>query len=120
MKSPKTLLFAMNYQGRRVDFNDLIRYFECNPMKLLAYNEDFEALVNEGILSRERSRRRRNVMNGNEEFRVSEAITEAILKNKPMPVMADTTCNDIVDLLEHVVQLVDDREEPNPTLCCSS
>ncbi len=30
---PKTLLFAMKYQGRRVDFNDLIRiFFHCHTV----------------------------------------------------------------------------------------
>ncbi|MEA3318185.1 MAG: AAA family ATPase, partial [Bacteroidota bacterium] len=38
------MVFAFNYKGDTVDFNDLIDYFDCNPMKLLEYNDDFDVL----------------------------------------------------------------------------
>lgn len=105
------IIFAMNYHGRRIDFNDLIRHFNCNPMKLLNFSEDIEALVQADILTRERSRRRRSTMSANDEYRVSERITEAILKNQPMPSPTEKQCKDLVDVFDMVAQLAEDREE---------
>jgi hypothetical protein len=105
------IIFAMNYHGRRIDFNDLIRHFNCNPMKLLSFSDDIEALLQADILVRERTRRRRNTISSNDEYRVSERITEAILKNQPMPTPAEKQCKDIVDLFEMVAQLAEDKEE---------
>src|SRR5690606_10783529 len=34
------IVFALNYKGDSVDINDMIDYFDCNPMKILEYSED--------------------------------------------------------------------------------
>jgi hypothetical protein len=43
------MVFALNYKGDTVDLNDLIEYFDCNPMKILEYSDDFEYLHKVGI-----------------------------------------------------------------------
>jgi len=36
-----SIIFALNYKGRKVDLDDLSSYFNCNPIKILEYNDDF-------------------------------------------------------------------------------
>ena len=43
------MVFSLNYKGDSVDFNDLCEYFDCNPMKLLRFSDDFESLHAKGI-----------------------------------------------------------------------
>ena len=51
------LVFALNYKGDTVDLKDLIEYFDCNPMKILEYSDDFEALYSIGIFNKQKSNR---------------------------------------------------------------
>ena len=45
------MVFALNYHGDLVDLNELIRYLDCNPMKILEFSDDFEILLSKEILS---------------------------------------------------------------------
>ncbi len=81
------LIFALNYKGDTVDLNDLIEYFDCNPMKILEYNEDFEYLSSKGIFEKQKSKHRMKLAGTNDQFIINEKISEAILQNKPMPVI---------------------------------
>ena len=48
------MVFALNYKGDTVDLNDLIEYFDCNPMKILEYSDDFEYLHKVGIFEKKK------------------------------------------------------------------
>lgn len=39
-----SIIFSLNYKGRKVDLDDLIEFFDCNPMKILEYSDDFVEL----------------------------------------------------------------------------
>jgi len=39
-----SVIFTLNYKGRKVDLDDLNSFFDCNPMKLLEYSDDFVEL----------------------------------------------------------------------------
>ncbi len=62
------MVFALNYKGDCVDLKDLMEYFDCNPMKILEYNEDFETLIADGILCKEKSSHRMKLARTNDQF----------------------------------------------------
>ena len=60
-----SLVFALNYKGDTVDLNDLIEYFDCNPMKILEYSDDFNFLHSSGIFGKQKSRHRMKLAGAN-------------------------------------------------------
>ena len=52
------MVFALNYKGDTVDLKDLIEYFDCNPMKLLEFSDDFDVLYSKGIFKKQKSSHR--------------------------------------------------------------
>lgn len=105
------MVFALNYKGDTVDLNDLIDYFECNPMKILEYSDDFEYLHNVGIFEKKKSRHRVRLAGANDQFVIHEKITEAILQNKPLPKINENKIKGIIDLLEQLYKLGDQRDD---------
>lgn len=105
------MIFALNYKGDTVDLNDLIDYFECNPMKILEYSDDFEYLHQVGIFEKKKSRHRVKLAGANDQFVIHEEITEAILQNKPLPKINEKKINGIIDLLEQLYKLGDQRDD---------
>lgn len=96
------LVFALNYKGDTVDYNDLIVYFRCNPMTLLRFNDDFEILHSKGFLKKKKSTHRILVSGTNDQYFVNERITEAILNNKPIPKKLHNDTQDVYEVLEQL------------------
>src|SRR5690606_37712132 len=44
------VIFTLNYKGRKVDLDDLNSHFDCNPMKLLEYSDDFVELYEKRLI----------------------------------------------------------------------
>lgn len=105
------MVFALNYKGDTVDLNDLIEYFDCNPMKILEYSDDFEYLHKVGIFEKKKSRHRVKLAGANDQFVIHEKITEAILQNKPLPKINDKKVKGIIDLLEQLYILGNQRND---------
>ena len=105
------MVFALNYKGDTVDLNDLIEYFDCNPMKLLEFSDDFEELNSRGIFEKQKSRHRMKLAGTNDQFIINEQISKAILQNKPMPELQKDKHNDIIDFLEKLFRIGETREE---------
>jgi len=103
------MVFALNYKGSSVDLKDLIEYFECNPMKLLEFSDDFEALYSSRILIKRKTSHRISLALSTDQFTINEKITEAILKNKPMPVIGKEEFKDVIELLEKIHHLAEER-----------
>jgi len=104
------MVFALNYKGDTVDLKDLIEYFDCNPMKLLEFSDDFEALYSKGIFKKQKSSHRVRLTLSNDQFTINEKITEAILNNKPMPVIERERIKDVIELLEKFHKLGEQRD----------
>ena len=102
-------IFAMNYQGEMVDFSNLVDHLKCNPMKLLAYSDDIEALCAKGIVLKERTRHRPAVSLSNDMFFINESVTRAILNDNPLPEKKDAAGN-VLDVLEKIYVLAEQRE----------
>ena len=105
------LVFALNYKGNTVDLTDLINYFDCNPMKILEYSDDFSFLHSSGIFEKERFRRYTIKLAGaNDQFAINEKISEAILQNEPMPEIHEEI-TDIFELLEKLYNIGKQRDD---------
>lgn len=107
------MVFALNYKGDTVDIKDLTEFFECNPLKMLDYSDDFETLYNMGIFKKIKTTHRIKLSLANDQFIINQKITEAILLNRSMPVVEKERINDIIELIEELYKLgkqVDDKE----------
>ncbi|MFZ4398533.1 MAG: ATP-binding protein [Bacteroidales bacterium] len=104
-------VFALNYKGDSVDINDLVEYFDCNPMKVLEYSNDIEVLHSKGIFIKKKSKHRLKIAMVNDQFIVNEKITVAIFNNLPMPELKNEVFDNVVDVLEYIYKIGQKREE---------
>ncbi|MBS4013031.1 MAG: ATP-binding protein [Bacteroidetes bacterium] len=105
------VVLSLNYKGDSVDYNDLIKFFDCNPMQLLHYSDDIEQLCNSGIFIKQRSQHRVNLARANDQLTINEKISEAILESKPMPEVAQFVFNDLFEVLESFNTILEQRSE---------
>jgi len=82
-------------------------------MKLLEYSEDFESLYSKRILFKEILAGRFNLALSNDQFRINEKVTEAILNNKPLPLLEEKQPTDIIEILEHIYITGKQRKREN-------
>lgn len=106
-----SMVFALNYHGDTVDLNDLIKYFDCNPMKILEYSDDFNFLHSSGIFEKQKSKHRMKLARTNDQFTINEKISEAILKNEPMPTIQESKITDVFDLLQKLYLFGEQRDD---------
>jgi len=106
-----SLVFALNYKGDTVDINDLIEYFDCNPMKILEYSDDFNFLYSSGIFEKQKSNHRLKLPGSNDQYTINEKITEAILNNESMPEIIEPKITNVFELLEKLYTLGDQRNK---------
>jgi len=104
------MVFALNYKGSTVDLKDLIAHFGCNPMRLLEFSDDFDTLYAKGVFRKRKSSHRVNLAFSNDQFTINERIAEAILNNKPMPVIEREGFKDVIELLENFYKLGEERD----------
>ena len=104
------MVFALNYKGSTVDLKDLIAHFGCNPMRLLEFSDDFDTLYAKGVFRKRKSSHRVNLAFSNDQFTINERIAEAILNNKPMPVIEREGFKDVIELLENFYKLGVERD----------
>ena len=110
-----SLVFALNYKGDMVDLNDLIEYFDCNPMKILEYSDDFSILHSSGILEKQRVFQKYKLPGSTDQYTINEKITEAILNNEPMPEILEHQITNIYDLLEKLYNIGVQRKDDEIT-----
>lgn len=99
------IVFVMNYKGSTVDYNDLIDFFDCNPVKILDFNNDFNVLHTKSILKKQKSTHRISLSGANDQFIVHEKISEAVINNEQIPFDLEEKINDIFNLLESFCNL---------------
>jgi SpoVK/Ycf46/Vps4 family AAA+-type ATPase len=114
------VIFTLNYKGRKVDLDDLNSHFECNPMKLLEYSDDFVELYEKRLLRKNnKSNRHRQIKlkGADEEFCINELVSEKILKSEPIPeILIDVVkYEDIFTLLEKLYELGEQRDNDEIT-----
>lgn len=104
-------VLALNYKGDAMELKDLAEYFDCNPMKVLEFNDDFEDMYSKGILKKQKSSYSRKGIRKNDQFIINEKVTEAILHNLPMPVFEKERLENIMDVLEMLYNLGQKRDD---------
>lgn len=105
------IVFSLNYKGEAVDFKDLTEHFNSNPMKLLAFSDDFETLCTKSIFIKHKSPHRINFGLSNDLFSINGKLTMAILSNMPLPQLGDEVAIDIVDVLGKIYNLGQQRDD---------
>ena len=103
------VVFAMNYKTNAVDLNDLVEYFNCNPMKLLQYSDDFDALYSKGILHRETSLGKLKLKNADYQYTINNEITTAIFHNKPMPECKEKKLDSVMEVVGRLFDMSTER-----------
>ncbi len=98
------LVFNMNHKDT-VDLNDLIRYLDCTPTKILEYSDDFKHLCISGIFQKRKSRFKVKTSWANDQYSINKKITEAIINNQPMPNIQNGKISNIFELLEELNNL---------------
>jgi SpoVK/Ycf46/Vps4 family AAA+-type ATPase len=111
-----SVIFAMNYGGNFVDMNDFVHYLDCNPIKLLEHKSELDELCNRGIIEKVKLRHHRMQLEGsNEQYMVNKKVTEAILQSKPFPTISKETVKDVVELMEEMSTLWNQRVDEEIT-----
>jgi len=111
-----SVIFTLNYKGRKVDLDDLNSYFECNPMKLLEYSDDFIELYERRLLRKNTKNNRYGnikLKGADEEFYINEIVSDKIFKSEPIPdVLVDVVkFEDVFTLLEKLHELGSQRDD---------
>ncbi|MBS1580252.1 MAG: AAA family ATPase [Bacteroidetes bacterium] len=109
-----SVIFTMNYTGRKVDLNDLNHHFESNPMKLLEYSNDFIDLYEKRLLRKNKMKHRNlRLTCADEEFVINDIVANKILKNEPIPETLNIAekFEDIFALLEKLYELGKQRDD---------
>jgi SpoVK/Ycf46/Vps4 family AAA+-type ATPase len=109
------VIFTLNYKGRKVDLDDLNSHFDCNPMKLLEFSDDFVELYNKRLIRKNNKNNRHrsiNLKGTDEEFCINQIVSEKILKSEPIPdVLVDSVkYEDIFTLLEKLYEIGNQRD----------
>jgi SpoVK/Ycf46/Vps4 family AAA+-type ATPase len=109
------VIFTLNYKGQKVDLDDLNSHFDCNPMKLLEFSDDFVDLYNKRLLRKNNKNNRHRTINlkgADEEFCINQIVSEKILRSEPIPdVLVDTIeYEDIFTLLEKIYEINNQRD----------
>ena len=80
-------------------------------MKLLEFNDDFEKLHKMGILKKERSMHPPHFESPKDHFTITEVISDAIIRNQPMPNLSDNGYKDVIEFLEALYKLGNQRDD---------
>lgn len=115
-----SIIFALNYKGRKVDLDDLSSYFNCNPIKILEYNDDFVELYEKRLLRKNnKSNRYRQIKlkGADEEICINQIVSDKIFKSEPIPeILVDVVkYEDIFTLLEKLYELSNQRDNDEIT-----
>jgi AAA+ superfamily predicted ATPase len=99
------LVFSLGYNGNTVTLDDLVMHLDCNPVRILTYRNDLNALRLSGIFANHRSKDSMRSGTG-DSFAINETIRKAILNNRPVPPIREEPIHDIYQLMEKLYSMV--------------
>lgn len=105
------MVFTFNYKGDTADLNNLSEYFDCNPLEMLKYHHELETLCEKGFLTKEKSKRSLKISGAGDRYTIEEKLSEAVIRELPMPEFSTTNVLTITDLLEKLYDLGIKRDE---------
>jgi ATP-dependent 26S proteasome regulatory subunit len=105
------IVISLNYKGDTVDINDLIEYFDVNPIKILFFSDDLNYLFEQGYIKRNSSRHRVGISLANEQMTINPAITNSILMSEPLPILIKEIIDGPIEMMEEIVSLINERND---------
>ena len=113
-----SIVCNLNFNRGSVDVDDMARYLDCPPIKVMKYIDEFERLCNTKILRRDyevRSPRGKRSINLYQiQYFINKDLLDAILKNEKF-ISRRSEKLDRYGLLEAVKELIDERENGKST-----
>lgn len=102
-----------NFKGDTVDLDDMITYFDCNPVVVISLKPDIDLLYQSGLLDRTRvqNSRRKNILTKMDQYALRPDICDALIAGKPLPALAEKKMDDLISVLAEVYALVNRRDE---------
>lgn len=94
------MLFTLSYKGEFVNMKELVEHFECNPVRLLEYNDDLEALYEKRIFIKKKRRLRFESESENDLLQINQKFARAILKKESVPDLGNSSFENVAELLE--------------------
>ena len=81
------VLFDKGHDGEKVGFDDIVRHLDCSALRLLKFQDDIAELEERNFIEQNKTtvgfRRGRRVPM----YCLNSDLLEAVLKNKPMPML---------------------------------
>ena len=101
-----SIVFSLNYKNTNtIDFSDISKHMDSNPLFLLKYSKVFDNLCNKGYLIKEKTNYSFDVAYADDLYTVEKEVTEAILNNEPIKNLSEQKFSSIIDVLEQIYVL---------------
>lgn len=97
-------IFGLNHNGNRSYLESLSDFFSCNPMRLLEFSNEIDALVKKELIKKELSQFQKIGTTNKKRLVVNEKVVSAILNNHRLPQL-NPPINNAIDLLEKFYEL---------------
>ncbi len=106
------LLIAIQLEEDNVDLQKLAVHIGCSKLKILSFKYIIDNFFQIGILDKDKVNIRLRLLGSQSiNYVVNKTLVDAILDQKPMPVITKTSPNDIFELLELVYKLGLERDD---------
>jgi len=99
------IVFTMNYKGDTVDIKDMVEFFDCNPTRVLEYADDLDTLFAKCFFTKMVSEHHVKIALTNDQFIINKKVTEAILKDMPLPSLEKEKPSNVIDALEEIYNI---------------
>lgn len=107
------VVLSLYFNGREVEFNDLCRFFDSDSFEILPHLVHLDGFVQNGILIRKGPSKRMSDIPFFKSYAVATEVCDAIVKNKPCPVLKKKYQGTLIDALEmmhdQIVSCLDDE-----------
>lgn len=100
-----SVIFSLGYCEKNLDFRDISRYLNCNPITLLELKSDFDFLMNNGHFQIRYNMNSSDLPMANYTFSISKELSEAIVNEKPVAKKLGEAKSDLFTLLEKIFDL---------------
>ncbi len=106
-----SIVFSLNYKNTNtIDFSDISKHMDSNPMTLLKYTKDFDLLCDKGYLIKEKTNYNFEVAYADSLYTVEKHVTKAVLNNVPI-VENGNKHKSIINVLEEISLLCEQRDD---------
>lgn len=97
-------IFGLNHNGNRSYLDSLSDFFSCNPMRVLEFSDEIDALVKKDLIRKELSQWQKAGATNKKRLVVNDKVVNAILNNHPLPQL-NPPINNTIELLEKFYEL---------------